>query len=145
METFSKDIVSRAIWEKIRQDISNRGILLLNPNFVEERIRGNLKMKEAKQSELIRQPCVERMCYRYNEKTDTTIVCNDAKLVQGDELKQMMPSSENESEMICNCYAYPEAWHRKGGCPRSTVPYEIDRPKKKKMVNPIKASKRGDV
>ncbi|MCP5018667.1 MAG: hypothetical protein GY938_25840, partial [Ketobacter sp.] len=102
-----------------------------------------MTMKEAKESELIRQPCVERMCFRYDEKSGVFIYCEDLRLVEGGELKACMPSSENKSECVCNCYAYPEAWNRKGGCPRSTVPYEIDRPKKVKKVNPLKASKRG--
>lgn len=123
------------------------GVMYISGKFGEQidlDIVGRMfEMKEAKASELIRQPCVEGMCFRLDIKTDTYIYCQDLKMVHGDELKACMPSSENEREAICNCYAYPEAWHRKGGCPRNTVPYEIDRPKKAKKVNPLKASKRG--
>jgi len=46
----------------------------------------------------------------------------------------------NVKENNCISYAYPEEWHRKGGCPlKSNKVLEV---KQDKKVNPIKASKR---
>lgn len=45
-----------------------------------------------------------------------------------------------KDENKCMSYDYPEAWHRKGGCPlKSNKVLEV---KNGKKVNPIKASKR---
>lgn len=45
------------------------------------------------------------------------------------------------SDSVCECYANPSGWHRRGGCPMNTLS-AVKAAKKKVFVNPIKASKR---
>lgn len=100
------------------------------------------------QKDLIRQPCVEEMCYR--DVGDGFEFCEHARELTGAQMGPCvdmvtMPGSETMSEfgsfIVCQTYAYPESWKR--GCPKCTLKFKMPKPEKGKKVNPLKASKRG--
>jgi hypothetical protein len=68
-------------------------------------------------NEIIRQPIVDEMCKPGDQ------VCN--RVIEGN---------------LCHVYEEPNVWHRRGGCPMSSI--EVVNNNKKKKVNPLKASRR---